>query len=116
MGEYIRSNEAGNVISGIAKRQFNRRRSDYEAMSLLDWEDLSQEIWFRLLEREPEVTPDTLLSRALYQSEAIAFHGRKRRRAGKKLDMTVVPRNRLGEIDRIVFDRVAYAADGEDLE
>jgi len=79
MGEYIRSVDAGAAIAPIARRQFKRRRSDYEALGLMDAEDVSQEIWFRFMEREPNLCPDELRGRVLHHAEVLAKYGRRRR-------------------------------------
>ena len=77
--EYIETTEAGCTIAGVAQRQFVRRRKDYQAVNLLDSEDLSQEIWFRLLERGIGSTPDRMVGLATKHAEVLARQGRRRR-------------------------------------
>jgi hypothetical protein len=81
VGEYIKSEAAGLAIAKIARSEFKRRRSAFEAVSLFDAEDVSQEIWFRLIEREPDVSQDDLPNRVRHHSDLIAHVGRMRRRS-----------------------------------
>ncbi len=76
---YIETAEAGEVILKVARRQFNRRRMAYESVSLMDVEDLSQEMWFQMLEKGCDVAPDVLGATALGVADSISQTGRKRR-------------------------------------
>jgi len=75
----------------------------------MDTEDVSQEIWFRLMDQEPDVAPDEIGERALYHAELLARVGRQRRRT-----MPIDSYSNLSLAERREFDNLAYASGNDD--
>lgn len=101
------------AVEDVARSQHRRRRRAYNAISVFGWEDLRQELWTKLLERERDgklldifiATIEDFKDYLVSLAEIISWWGRMKLR-----EMEEIPISQLPEAERAYMENLLYSS------